>query len=306
MNVKEWALVIFTILAQMSVGAFWVLGVLHAYAARKAGVEEADRMSDRALLGIIPVLALGMLASLLHLGSPFSAYKAVTNVGSSWLSREILFGVLFLVFGALYVFLQWRKVGPVSVRSVVSWVAALCGAGLVYSMANVYMLYPQPGWNTLFTPLSFFVTTLLLGALAIGAALVWNYSQVEKHSPDCADVQCDLMRDSLRWISVASIVLLGIQLVALPIYLSYLSVGNSAATTTLRMMFSSYGLLFTLRLALVFVGAGVFAVFLYQNASSGGQVKNLGSMTYSAFVVVLAAEIMARYLFYATQVQVGL
>ena len=189
MELREWALIVFTILAQMSVGAFWVLGIVHYYATRKAGVEEADRMSDRALLAIIPVLVLGMLASLLHLGNPFSAYKAVTNLGTSWLSREILFGVLFLVFGALYAFLQWRKIGSVAVRNVIAWVAALLGIGLVYSMASVYMLYSQPAWNTLATPISFFVTALLLGALAMGAAFVWNYARYKRvilNAPMCS------------------------------------------------------------------------------------------------------------------------
>jgi anaerobic dimethyl sulfoxide reductase subunit C len=306
MELREWALIVFTILAQMSVGAFWVLIIVHSYATRKAGVEEADRMSDRALLAIIPVLALGMLASLMHLGNPFSAYKAVSNLDSSWLSREILFGVLFAVSGALYAFLQWRKMGSVAVRNVIAWVTALLGFGLVYSMASVYMLYSQPSWNTLATQISFFVTALLLGALAMGAAFVWNFTQVQKTDPGCADVQCELMRTTLRWIAVASVVLLGIELVVLPVYLGYLATGNSATLASLRMMVSDFGLLFALRVILVFVGAGVFGMFLYQSASSAGQEKMLGSMTYSAFVLVLAAEVMGRYLFYITHHGVGL
>ena len=54
MNVREWALITFSILAQLSVGSFLVLGVVHFFAARKSGEEEADRLSDRALLAIDP------------------------------------------------------------------------------------------------------------------------------------------------------------------------------------------------------------------------------------------------------------
>jgi anaerobic dimethyl sulfoxide reductase subunit C len=306
MELREWALIIFTILAQMSVGAFWVLGIIHYYAARKAGVDEADRMSDRALLAIITVLVLGMLASFLHLGNPFSAYKAVTNIGTSWLSREILFGVLFLISGALYAFMQWRKLGSIAMRNVVAWIAALIGVGLIYNMSNVYMLYSQPAWNSLATPVSFFVTTLLLGALAMGAAIAWNYAQVQKSNPECADVQCEMMRTTLRWIAIASVVLLGIELVVLPLYLAFLATGNSAAQASLNMFFSSFSLVFALRLILVFVGAGVFGLFLYQNASSAGQEKMLSNMAYSAFVLVFAAEVMGRFLFYVTHQGVGL
>jgi anaerobic dimethyl sulfoxide reductase subunit C (anchor subunit) len=225
---------------------------------------------------------------------------------TSWLSREILFGVLFLVFGALYAFLQWRKLGSATIRTVTAWVAALMGIGLVYSMARIYMLYSQPAWNTLATPVSFFVTTLLLGALAMGAAFVWNYARVQKTDPGCADVQCELMRTTLRWIAVASVVLLGIELVVLPVYLGFLALGNSAAQTSLQMMFSSFGFVFALRVVLVFVGAGILGLFLYQTASSAGQEKLLGGITYSAFVLVLAAEVMGRYLFYITHQGVGL
>ena len=43
MNTHDWALVAFTILAQMSVGSFVVLGIVYFFAARSAGSEEADR-----------------------------------------------------------------------------------------------------------------------------------------------------------------------------------------------------------------------------------------------------------------------
>ena len=62
-----------------------------------------------------------------------------------------------------------------------------------------------------------------------------------------------------------------------PVYLGYLAIGNSAALASLHMMFSSFGLIFALRVILVFVGAGVFGLFLYQSASSAGQEKVLGS-----------------------------
>ena len=43
---KERSLVAFTILVQMAVGAFWVLGALHIWAARQAGTAAADALAD--------------------------------------------------------------------------------------------------------------------------------------------------------------------------------------------------------------------------------------------------------------------
>jgi anaerobic dimethyl sulfoxide reductase subunit C (anchor subunit) len=202
MNVSEWSLILFTVLGQMAVGAFIILGALHFYALQKAGVEEADRLSDRALIAIFIVMLLGFLASVLHLGNPLNAPKSVTNLGTSWLSREILLGVVFAAFAGLFTVFQWRKIGSFALRNVIAVIAALVGIGLVSSMSMVYMIKTQPGWNTFATPVSFFTTTLLLGAVALGAALVANYAIEKKNNPDCEEVQCGLLQGALRYIAV--------------------------------------------------------------------------------------------------------
>ena len=306
MNVHDWALITFTILVQMSVGSMWALGVVHFFSARKYGIEEADRLSDRALLAIVPVIVLGFLASLFHLGDPFNAYRAVTNLGSSWLSREIFFGVVFAVLAVVFAFMQWRKIGSFVARNVIAWLAALVGLVLVYSMAQVYMLPSQPAWNSWSTPVSFFATTFLLGALAMGAAFVANYAYVQRKEPGCADVQCTLMREALRWIAIAAVVLLGVELVVLPLYLATVAGGNAAGLASVQLMAGSFGWALALRVILAFVGAGVLSVFLYRNASSVGQEKVLGTLAYSAFVMVLTAEVLGRFLFYAAHVRIGL
>lgn len=307
MNIREWALIAFTILTQMSVGAFVVLGVVHFLAARKAGMAEADRLSDRALLAVGPVLVLGLLASLFHLGNPLNAYRAVTNLDTSWLSREVLGSVLFTIFGGLFALMQWRKISSFAVRNVIAWVAALIGLVQVYSMSMVYMLPSQPAWNTLATPIAFFTTTLLLGVLAMAAAFVANYAYVRRRNPECADVQCSLLRSAVRWIALTSVVLLGVELITAPLWVAYLAAAPSvAARDSAELLFSQYGLLFGLRLALVFLGAGILGVFLYQNALSPGREKMMGNLAYFAFALVLVSEVLGRFVFYATHVRIGL
>jgi anaerobic dimethyl sulfoxide reductase subunit C (anchor subunit) len=136
MNTQEWALILFTILAQMAVGSFLVLGVLHAYARRQAGEAAAERLSDRALLALGPVMVLALIASLFHLGSPLNAPRAVLNLGSSWLSREIFMGVLFTVSGGLFALMQWRKIASSSLRNITAWIAAIVGLGFIFSMSQ--------------------------------------------------------------------------------------------------------------------------------------------------------------------------
>jgi anaerobic dimethyl sulfoxide reductase subunit C (anchor subunit) len=306
MNVKEWALIIFTILAQMSVGAFLVLGAVHLYVSRKADSAEADRMSDRALLAIIVTLGLGLLASLFHLGDPLSSPRAISNVATSWLSREILFGAGFAVLGALFAAMQWFKWGTFALRNAVAWLAGLVGVGLIYCMSRAYMLPTQPAWNTIATPISFYATSLLLGALALGVAFFVNYRIITVKHPDCADCQAALLRDVLGWLAVLAIAALGVEFVIIPIHMGILGMGNAAATASVKLMLGTYGVAFVLRLLLAFVGVAVFGVFMYQNAKEAGKIQLLGTLATSAFVLALAAELIGRYLFYATRVGINL
>ncbi len=304
METREWALITFTILAQMSVGAFVVLGLVHFVARRTAGEDQANQLSNRALLAIWPVLGLALLASLLHLGNPLNAYRAVVNLGASWLSREIFCAVLFFVVGAGFAFLQWRKLTSFNVRMVVGWAAALIGLALVWVMANVYMVPARPTWNVLTTPLQFYATTGLLGVLALGAAFVANYAYLQRTQPQCADTQCRLLRTTLRWFAVVSIVLLGFEFLIVPLMLALWSTGPALASA--QLLVGDYALVFGLRLALVFLGAGVLAVFLFQAAQTAGRERLMATLAYAAFAFVLVAEVLGRFLFYATTVKIGL
>src|SRR5690606_37481499 len=157
-----------------------------------------DRMSDRALWAIIVTLALGFLSSLFHLSKPMNAYLSVLNVGSAWLSREILFGVIFFVLGSVFTVMQWKKIATPAARSFVASITALIGLAFVFSMTQIYQLRTVPAWNTLATPVSFFVTTFLLGTLAVGAAYVANYNHLRRKDADCSEVQCSLLHRTLR------------------------------------------------------------------------------------------------------------
>ena len=303
MTIREWALVTFTILSQMSVGSFLVLGVVHFFSIRKAGLEEADRLSDRALLAIGPVLILAFLASLLHLGNPLNAPRAIMNFSNSWLSREITFGILFAGAGGLFAIMQWRKISSFTVRNVIAWVAVLFGLAHIFSMAQIYRLETQPVWDTIATPITFFTTTVMLGLLAMSVGFVANYAYVKKNNPDCAEVQCDLLHSTLKWISIFAMLSLGVEFVVLPVYISYLATSTTAVGAAV-MLASDYSVVLIARLVLAFVGAGVLGVFLYQAASTPGKEQTLSNLVYGAFLLVFASEVLGRVLFYATHIQI--
>ena len=307
MNIHDWALVIYTILVQMAVGSFIVLGLMHYLARAKSGQEQADKLSNRALLAIGPVLVLGTIASLLHLGSPLDSFRAISNLGSSWLSREIAFTVAFIIVGAVFAFMQWRKISTSNIRNLVALVAVVLGLGLVYSMTRIYMQRTTPSWDTIATPISFFTTTFLLGVLAIGAAFFANYAYLESKKSDDAGTQKELLRASLQVIAVMAVVLVGIHLVVTPLTIAYLANSDAvAAVESANTMIEDYGILLALRLVLAFLGAGIAGAFMYGSTTSPGRERFAGMLAASAFILVLVAEIMGRFLFYITKTTVGL
>lgn len=297
MDTREWALLVFTILGQIAAGLMIVLMVVRTYVAAKADIALADRLTERPLYLVVPIMAVAFLASLLHLGSPLNILRAIPNLGGSWLSREVVIAVIFVVFAGLYAFLQWRKTSTEGLRTAFGWIAAVFALAFIYSMSMVYMIAAQPAWNTLATPLTFLSGSLLLGTLAMATALIFENAGKESKA---------LVHTILQGLALAAIVLLGIQFLVLPIYLAYLSTQGAAALSSLNMMIGSYGVALFLRLFMIFAGAGVLAAYLYRNASLVGKEQTLAKLAYSAFVLVLAGEVLGRFIFYATHYRIGI
>jgi DMSO reductase anchor subunit len=174
--VRERSLVTFTLLAQMAVGLFWALTGASWLLGDAAGTSGAGGMGGAIgaegaglkgpLLAVGALVGAAALASLLHLGTPRKAWRALSNLRASWLSREILLLTLFAGGWAVVAGMHWAGPGPASARLVLSAGVSVAGAGLVYSMARVYRIRTVPAWDTWLTTASFFLTAGHLGALA--------------------------------------------------------------------------------------------------------------------------------------------
>ncbi len=153
---SEVPLVAFTLLLQAAAGMAILLGIPGLFPSSQAAV-----------LAMGGLLVAGMLSSLLHLGKPWRAWRAIIHLRKSWLSREILATVLFgggwMALGLAY-FLPGTTTGLLQVLHLL---AGLLGLGLVYSMTWVYRLHNVPPWDTPRTGLAFACSSLLLGGLAL-------------------------------------------------------------------------------------------------------------------------------------------
>jgi anaerobic dimethyl sulfoxide reductase subunit C (anchor subunit) len=304
----EWPLIAFTLMSQMAVGAFLLLKAIHFFARRASGTLDADRMMDRALLAIGPVLFAGMIFSLFHLGDPLNAAKAFNNIGSSWLSREILMFTLFVIMGGVFAVLQWRKIGSYRFRGIFAWIAAILGLGLIYCMAKVYLLRTVPTWNLWITTAGFFNTAFLLGAMALGVAYLISPSRLKTGVPDPASpVPWEgLLRGPSRGLAVFSIVLLCVQSLLISLRIFRLATGEAAAREGLSRIMDTFGPILAFRCVLIFAGILMLSYFLKKSVRRPDRNPLLIRLACTAFVLVLASEVLGRFLFYASYQSVGL
>lgn len=313
MNVHELPMIIFTILAQMSVGAFVVLGAIQVLARVRGRVsgEDLDRLTDPTLYAIGVTLVLGLIASIAHLGNLGNVINVVRHVGSSWLSREIVLGIVFAGLGFVFAATQWFKWGSTGLRQALAAATALVGLALVFAMSMIYTtLEAVPAWNSWVTPVRFFTTTLLLGSLAVGAALMGTLMWRRQHGDGTAEEPVTDSRDlqiiatALRGIAVVAIVMLGVVFVVTPLHLAALSQGDAAAVASAEVFSGAW---FITRLLLVFAGAALLGLFVFRfSRSERSDPTPLAVVATVAFGLVFVGEFMGRSLFYDQMLRIGM
>ena len=330
MNVAELPMILYTVIAQMCVGASLVLGVVQTLGSLRFSAKAIDQVADPALLAIGPAMVFGLAVSMFHMHDVTNTFNVIRHAGSSWLSREILFGTGFAALGFLFAVVQLLKWGRPRLRQALAVLTALVGVGLVYSMSMIYYsLVTVPAWHSWFVPLQFFATTVILGSLAIGTAFVITTSvqarQVARGvtasaadsgrrvslrqrfttpaDPAVRDEVEALLAVSVRGIVVTAFVASAALLVAIPLYLSGLTAIGGVALQSVEVY---SGALFVARLGLLALGAGLLAVFTYFIAAKPRE--NLGRLVVvltTSLVLVFIAEVVGRALFYESMFRVG-
>ncbi|MCI5825269.1 MAG: dimethyl sulfoxide reductase anchor subunit [Arcanobacterium sp.] len=337
MNTEELPMILFTVIAQMAVGAFWALGVIHLFGLRKKlTATEVDRVTNAALFAVGPLLVLGFFAAFFHLNDPFHAPYTLAHVGSSWLSRELLFGVLFGLLGFIFALAQWFGWFNRNMREVLAALAALAGLGLLVSMSGVYFsVRTIPAWHTPAVPVFFFASAILTGTLAVALALlvVWNRSSRRVEAPveipqapgsaleqrkrllssrlfggdanePLGTALVELVRGSLQWLSVASAAAGIIIFITYPPYLLQLAQGNGAAQHVAGEISGGMLVWRLLLLGVAVVLAGVFAFMRARTSMKPNTVLTV--MIAAAFATAVVSELLGRSLHYEGLWHVGL
>jgi DMSO reductase iron-sulfur subunit len=201
----HWPLISLLIASQMAVGAFGTFAV--------TGTESAF-----AVVTAFAVLATGLTASLLHLGRPVHAWRALKMWHRSWLSREVL--VFSICAGFAQAACAAAVLGLPFVREL-STLTAVAGCLGIYSSARIYLVPARPAWNRWWTPVEFFGTASLLGPMLAGYSEATPFVamglvgvQVHKLGSTSASEELELqqtsqlLRSEMSWLVRARIAML--------------------------------------------------------------------------------------------------
>lgn len=265
---NEMPLVLFTVFSQWAIGAFATLWLLE-----RAGRNISRKTGFRLSLIIAGIGVAGILVSLFHLGHPFEAYRALTNVGVSWLSREVTLYSVFTLLSVLYCY-AWMTERD-SMRLWTGALGTLFGIATIFSSAMIYTIPSIPAWDNASTTLFFFLTALELGPFFTGWMLLVSHEQSFSFP---------------TW-TLGSLVTAAIVFV---VYLSSLFSGLPEAAESARQMVTSF--IFWLRVLCFLV-----AFFMLARAwkkGEGAPVPYYGT----ALSLLLVSEWLGRILFYDTAV----
>jgi Fe-S-cluster-containing dehydrogenase component/DMSO reductase anchor subunit len=155
-------LVTMLVLTQLSVGAFCCGALLDEFFGSR--ISTAYRAVQFSVSMAFCYVAL--TASLVHLGRPWLAYRAMLGLRRSWLSREILtFGIFAATATWLTGSVVFSSLAPNWEKGATPLEFSVVGSGLagVFCSAMIYHRTKRPFWNIYQTGARFGLTTLLLG-----------------------------------------------------------------------------------------------------------------------------------------------
>jgi DMSO reductase anchor subunit len=226
----------------------------------------AARLSTAAL-GSLLAGGLALSASILHLGRPLHAYRALKMWRRSWLSREVLFFACFSAIAAIYSAFLWFEL-PKSLT--LGALTSLFGLAGIAASACIYLVRARPAWNTKHTIVEFFLTGALLGSLFAASTGIADRRRLLLLAITAAGAQ--ILNQSVRFLRLTSADAFELK----------------ASASLLSTVLASK---FLLRGALLLLGGIVLPLLL---PTALGVLLSLG--------MTLAGEILGRYLFFVSVV----
>ncbi|HEY2421010.1 MAG TPA: DmsC/YnfH family molybdoenzyme membrane anchor subunit [Neobacillus sp.] len=285
MFAEEWPLLTFTLLTQLAVGSYIFFVIIRSLN-KKLGNNLGIAVTKRGMFLIGPVMVLALMFSVFHLGTPFGAYRSILNLGTSWLSREIIFSGGFFALWIVSYNLERKGAW----NQIVGWITSIVGIGAIFSMASIYTNSIKPAWTDVNTYLAFYGTTIVFGAVASMVCIM--LSKEEK---------TEALMGVVKGIGLTGIGVILLQLIYLPVYVAGLPVnGGKAGVESVGLITGTYAFPTIIRWILSIVGLAMIGFVFRRKIDPKTKYK----FYYAALVFVLVGEFLGRYIFYGTGVSI--
>ncbi|GIW44690.1 MAG: molybdopterin oxidoreductase [Candidatus Binatia bacterium] len=282
----HWPLAVMLVLTQMSVGAF-VVGEL----VQHVGVGVSLGEGNHAALSFgVAALALG--ASVLHLGRPLRAWRALLGLGHSWLSREVAAFGLFACFAATAAAIQAGLLRglPDEVAIVARAGALVSGCFGIFASAMLYRRTARPAWRG--ARLRFALTAALLGSAStlLGVVLP-GISLTEAAGTAARSLGCAIVALALAKLALEACLLISA---------SRGLASASALGRTARLLLDVLYQWTALRFLLGWLGGVALPVLALAVFAADSYLPAYG--LWAAGVLLLGGEILERILFFRSAV----
>ncbi len=260
----HWPLIVMLILSQASVG----VAVITA-------LQRAGTISTFLLSVAFGIAGLG--ASIFHLGRPMGAWRAFLNLRQSWMSREIvMFGIYMALLTALCAVASGLSGIPgnsISARTLTT-VTGLAGILGVFCSAMIYHDTRRPLWHWRRSVLLFFGSAAILGTAA--TALFQNSDALLAMIAIAVPVKLCIEISTLRHVTDPTL---------------------SPLKKTALLITGRFTCVAFARLLCVLLGGVGLPLLLISNA-----LESSLSTTAVMFALLLAGELLERFLFFTTVV----
>ncbi|MFT7538404.1 MAG: formate dehydrogenase iron-sulfur subunit [Lysobacterales bacterium] len=293
-------LVIMLVLTQLSVGAFTTQLLLKNFV-------ESNLLEILFPVQILTALGLGLLAlasSILHLGRPQYAFRAILGFKTSWLSKEIVAFAIFAKLAVLYAACSWFvpirdfviNVVGVQAFDYIGASVGVCGILGVYCSVMVYKDTKRPFWDNHLTTLKFYLTAGILGCATIllsSTVCVGIYPEL---------LIGDVLKSFGNRLASTIMILSVLKLVIEGFIFVYLGQGDLSFFKKSALIMVQH-----LRMQTIFrfgLGAfgGIVLPFTLLSLQKTVNFNTVLTVTVAIFCFTLMAELLARYLFFSAVV----
>jgi DMSO reductase anchor subunit len=247
-----------------------------------------------------------LTASLLHLGRPWLAYRAILGLRHSWLSREIVAFGAFAGLATAYagaVLLSGRIAPEIANRwrvadviDVLGWAVAASGVVAVFCSAMIYVFTQRECWSPLRVGMRFGLTAALLGVAAMWLSILLSAATSPSSLTAAVVQECGapLCRTLL---AIAAVKLLW----EASIFRHLLSPRMTAMRRSAMLMSGELSTTTIARFALGVLGGVLMPALLASQLSSevvASGIVQFTATTVLLFVACVGGELMERYLFF--------